>query len=275
MNIKRILVVYLYTKFDDLKKLKNFINKYKKNKAGLKHDLLICFKLIEKKNSKKLIQFINKNLFIKKKFFFDTHRYNDFDFGSYYRVSKKYKNHAILFLNSNSFPQKKNWLKILMKHFSKNTLIGSTSSFSSHANNSFYRKKNQTFFSYLKNIFYSNFLFERFPNPHLRTCNFLIHSNIFNEFMKQSRPIKSKYDAHILESGRKGLTNFFKKTNRKIFVINSDTKKFELENSYQSETFAINNQKKLIICDKHTEIYNKLNDTEKKSMSKRVWGKIF
>ena len=54
MSKKRILVCYLFTKFDKKSSLLNFIRYYKKYKSGYKHDLIICYKLFKTEEIKNL-----------------------------------------------------------------------------------------------------------------------------------------------------------------------------------------------------------------------------
>ena len=46
--MKKVIIAYLYTKFDVEKTSINFINFFQKNPPGYKHDLLICYKLLNK-----------------------------------------------------------------------------------------------------------------------------------------------------------------------------------------------------------------------------------
>ena len=84
---RKLLVSYLFTKFDGLETLDNFKKNYLKYKSGYDHDLLICFKLLS--NDK--IEQIKKNLsdlnFIS---FVDCETKNDYDFGSYKRIAEKF-----------------------------------------------------------------------------------------------------------------------------------------------------------------------------------------
>ena len=110
------LVCYLFTKFDELNSIKEFIKHYKKHHSGSKHTLLICYKLLDKKKIiylRKMLTNINYTEFI------DPVSFNDYDFGSYKRVSKKYRSYKILFLNSHSYPLSNNWLKKLLFHYKK------------------------------------------------------------------------------------------------------------------------------------------------------------
>ena len=102
------IVCYHYTSFDKKKSLTNFVKNYKKYKSGLNHQLVICFKLFS----------INEVIKLKKKLisinyveFIDPGKANDWDFGSYKRVSNLFFDKDILFLNSHSYPTCHNWLK--------------------------------------------------------------------------------------------------------------------------------------------------------------------
>lgn len=106
--MKKVLICYLYTKFDNIRKINSFVKNYKKYKSGLKHDLVICFKLLDRNNLK-----IARKALINFKYieFIDPCKENDWDFGSYKRVAKKYYNRDILYLNSHSYPICHDWLK--------------------------------------------------------------------------------------------------------------------------------------------------------------------
>ena len=98
---KNILVCFLFTGFDNTRELINFVKHYKKYSSGASHKLLICFKLID---TKKII-YLRKHLKVINYIeFIDPSDVNDYDFGSYKRVSKLYRNYNILFLNSHSYP---------------------------------------------------------------------------------------------------------------------------------------------------------------------------
>ena len=43
----KFLVVYVFSKFDDINRFKNFIESYKKYPSGHPHELIICFKLLD------------------------------------------------------------------------------------------------------------------------------------------------------------------------------------------------------------------------------------
>ena len=68
---KKILVVYVFSKFDEIDRLINFVEFYKKYESGIPHKLLICFKLLDKITLNKcrniLKSIIIMNILMKKK----------------------------------------------------------------------------------------------------------------------------------------------------------------------------------------------------------------
>jgi hypothetical protein len=264
---KKPIVCYLFTKFDDDNSLFTFIENYLNYKSGFDHDLIISFKLINMSRLKNLSKRLNN---INYQEFLDPVTKNDFDFGTYKRVSENFMDRDILFMSSHSYPICHNWLNKLMKYKEENTLIGTSAS-----NESLYSsiklKKVYKIFSYLikKYKFKKNFL--NFPNPHIRTSSFLIKGEFFFDFMKNKK-IDNKIDAWQIESGFNGLTNYFRKNNFNIYVVNSDGEKF-IENQWKfSETYNFLKQNKSIISDKHTRKYLLLNSKDKKISQTISWG---
>ena len=264
---KNIIVCYLFTKFDKLSSLLNFIRNYSNYNSGLNHKLVICFKLIQDHQIKKISNKLRNIRYIP---FIDDFPLNDYDFGSYKRVAQKYQSNNILFLNSHSYPLCNLWLKLLFKYFDEKKIIGTTASYES-LYTSLKFKKIYKFFSYIiKKIKYKKDFFP-FPNPHIRTSNFLINSKLFLEFIS-NKTIKNKEDAWKIESGKNSLTNFFIKNKYAPLVVNSDGNKFTKDKWMISETYNFLNQNKTIISDKHTRKYLKLNKDDKFTFQLKTWG---
>tara|TARA_B100001057_G_scaffold464493_1_gene519729 strand:- start:683 stop:1498 length:816 start_codon:yes stop_codon:yes gene_type:complete len=264
---KKILVCYLITCFDNKNSLKTFIEKYHMFKTGIDHELLICFKLIsdEQLNSiRDLLKSINYIEYI------DENSFNDFDIGSYKRIAEKFPSRLIFFLNGNSYPNCNDWLKLVFDNYIDKSIIA-TSASNLSLFSSIKLKKLYKFFS-----FYSKFKeykknYNPFPNPHIRTNGFLINSDDFTSFIKDKN-IRNKEDAWIIESGKSGLTNYFKSRGFKIYVVNSEGEKF-LENHWKlSETFNYKYQDKYIISDNQIRKYLNQTNNEKKISQYKTWG---
>ena len=88
----------------------------------------------------------------------------------------------------------------------------------------------------------------------------------------KDKNIKNKEDAWKIESGKLGLTNYFKSKGFNIYVVNSDGRKF-LENDWKlSETFNYKNQDKYIISDNQIRKYLNQINTEKQISQYKTWG---
>lgn len=264
---KKILVCYLFTKFDSHKSLTNFIKFYKKYPSGISHKLLICFKLIDKKKILIIKKLLKNFKFIE---YIDPFLLNDYDFGSYSRVSSSYPSHRILFLNSHSYPVTKMWLKKINTHYKNKTIIGFSSSNESMFT-SLKLKKFYKFFSFLRKYLKYKKNFKSFPNPHLRTSSFYIKGSDLLKFLDKKK-LHNKESAWIAESGFNGLTNFFRKLNYKIYIVNSDGIKFTEDKWMFSETFNYLKQSKNLISDKHTRKYLSLSNKQKSIFQKNTWG---
>ena len=266
--MKKNLVCYLFTKYDNKRSFLEFIRYYKRYSPGAKHSLLICFKLLNQQKINSLKKLLKNMNYIE---FIDRSSLNDYDFGSYKRVAMLYPKYNILFLNSHSYPNTDMWLSKLLRYNENKTLIATSASYES-LYTSLKLKKFYKFFSYLKKkLDYKN-KFYPFPNPHIRTANFLIKGSDFIKFIRNKK-IVNKEDAWQIESGKNNITNYFKQKKYKIFIVNSDAEKFTLNNCKFSETFNYKTQKKCIISDKHTRKYIKSTNYEKKLFQFSTWGK--
>ena len=267
LNNDKILVCYLITKFDNQETLENFIINYKKFNSGVDHDLLICFKQLNNLVIKRYHSLLKPIKYIN---FEDNYGSNDYDFGSYKRVAEKFSTKIIFFLNSHSYPVCNYWLKMISDYFHKNSLIATTASFESQLSSIRYKK-----FYKIINYFFKKYKFKKkfnsYPNPHLRTTGLLINAKDYLSFMKD-KVVNSKHDAWELESGKIGLTNYFKFLGYNLYVVNSDGNKFEEKFWKFSETYNYLNQEKSIISDKHTRKYLSLGEKERKTLQIRTWG---
>ena len=59
--LSKNLVVYLFTRYDNEKTLDRFVSNYLSKPSGAAHELLICFKLIDKKKNFIYVLYFEKN----------------------------------------------------------------------------------------------------------------------------------------------------------------------------------------------------------------------
>jgi hypothetical protein len=272
MNLKKkIIVNYLISKYDKKTYLKKFLYNYKKFNPGYPHKLIITFKNF--KNNDIIFKYkCLKN--IKHEKFIDFNLFNDFDWGSYKRLVKKFQNSIFFFMNCHSYPIKSNWLKFFVKNYKKKSLLGPAGSYESLASGAFkgiyYKNRLKSLKYFINNFIY----FPIFPNPHIRSNSFMISGKDFLNVELNKKYKFKKFGTWINESGRKGMTNNLKKKGFNCYVINSDGKKFSENNWRLSETFCYKEQSKLLISDKFSRIFNKSGYIKKKIIEKNVWGYI-
>jgi hypothetical protein len=266
-NNNKVIIAYLYTKFDIKENLINFINHYQKNSPGYDHILVICYKLLETSQVNSLRSITKRVAHIE---YIDPFRDNDFDFGSYKRIAEKYPNSPIFFTLGHSYPVSQNWLNKLMNHFDKKTLVGTSASYESIFSSFLSKKKFKILFNF-KKFFFLKKNFPNFPNPHMRTINFMLYGSDYLEFISDKSFINKK-DAWICESGFNSLTNYFKLKNYNIYVVNSDNDAFSIKDFKLSNTYCFSNQSKQLFSDKHSRKYDAANDSDKIKISSTVWG---
>ena len=263
----KFLVLYVFSKYDDLTRLKNFVESYHKYDHGHDHELLICYKLIDDKKldlCRKITSKINHKEFI------DPYKNNDFEFKTMERAIQSYENYLILFLISHCCFESQNSIKIINDLYEENSFIGFSGSYESMFS-SLKLKKFWKIFSFIKNYLYFKKNFEKFPNPHIRLPSFVLKQKDFLNFVKD-KIYKDKKDAWNTESGKNSMTKFFIEKGFKIYVINSLNRKFDLTSMSKSMTFCDIYNSKILISDRHTRNFQSLSQEIQKKMIKRVWG---
>ena len=249
--------------------LLRFIEKYKKYRSGYDHDLVICFKQFKSKdeiNEWKKIIADKKIKFIE---FNDSFEVNDFDIGSYFRISEYFSNRYILFLNTHCKPNSNNWLKIFLNHYENESVVGafaSMSSLSSQFLNLFFNQhsKFQQIRWGLKHLIHVKL----FPNPHIRTTGFFIKATDLLEIKIDKKKLNKKINTNYFEGGRFGFSSQLLKRGFKLILVNSDNKSFSINNWKYSETYCLGDQKKLLFTDNRTEEYENSSPSERSKRSK-------
>ena len=120
-KFNKYLVVYVFSKFDDIDRFKNFINSYKNNPPGYPHEFIICFKLLDK-SKLDLCRSIASEISYQE--FIDPVQINDFEFKTMERAIEKFSGYNVVFLISHCQFEKPNWLKVINESFYNNSFMG-------------------------------------------------------------------------------------------------------------------------------------------------------
>ena len=253
MHYEKPIVMYLAYEPYGISYLKKFLKNYKKYKSGYDHELLICFKKFKNikniKNWSKIVTF----KFTK---FIDKEIENDFDIGSYFRIAKKYNNRKILFLDTHTVPLVNNWLYFFIKNYEKNSVVGATGSYASIPSIFFeFYFKQHTKFQQLRWGLQHMLKVKLFPNPHIRTTGFFMSAMDFLSLTFDKNKLTKKIETNYFEGGRNGMSQQLISRGFKLFIINSDNKKFLIPDWPKSQTYCCKNQEKLIFGDNRTNEY--------------------
>ena len=264
------IVAYIAYKPFGLDYFKKFLDNYSEFQSGEKHNLLICFKgfssTLEIEEWQKFIKYDYIN-------FHEKNEKNDFDIGSYFRIAEAYKNNLILFLNSHIRINCKNWLKIFLDNYKINRLIGFTGSYGSISSQflKFYYSQYSKFQQLRWGLYHFN-KFKLFPNPHIRTSGFLLRGEDLLSLNFKRKLFVKKIETNYFESGRKSITIQLQNKGFEVGIVNSDNIFFGIQDWKKSNTFCLNDQKKLIFVDNRTLKYQLSNTIEKAKMTKLHWG---
>jgi hypothetical protein len=208
-----------------------------------------------------------------------------FDWGAYFRAAKCISENYVIFLNSHSKIVGDNWLGKLVFGISQKSIgiVGVTGSFSSWVD--WTACPPFSFWSglvyplhLLRNI--GNCLAHRgkyapFPNIHLRSNAFIIRTDLFNEFARRMVIPRKKSDAHELESGLVGLSNFIRSKNLEIYICDISGHLLPPQQWSLGQFFRAGSQKNLLIEDNQTNAYREANIAKKHFLEYKSWHKIF
>lgn len=280
-NLPEVAVVHLIWLPFGIDLFKEFIVSYKQYSSGYRHKLVLLFNGV--KAEEELIpyhEFAKDQEVIYESFYLQK----GWDLEAYRWVASKIEAKYILFLNSYCRFMNDNWLA----HFVKATtlpdvgIVGATGTYHSIFSMILYETKmkwengksfKENFRKYkllFKNFFLYRFWFAPFPNPHIRTNSFLIERNLFQNL--SFIPIKKKYDAYRLESGRNGFTRQILKSGYKPVVIDKNGRVYEMNQWKESHTFWIADQENLLIKDNQTEMYQNAAPEYKRFLTYLCWG---
>ncbi len=114
--------------------------------------------------------------------------------------------------------------------------------------------------------------FPAFPNRHLRTNAFVIAHTVLAGLT--SFALRTKFDAHKLESGREGITRQLEAAGLRAVVVDRFGGVWEDERWPASETLYQGEQGGLIVADNQTRAYAEGDDERRLLLSRCAWGRL-
>jgi hypothetical protein len=263
--------------------LKTFLASYKNHPASFDHDLIILFNGVSSETELNEYHKILNSYQVKYSFFWLDQGQ---DIEAYTWIANKLDYRYILFLNTFTEFLADNWLATLMNAIKMENvaIVGATGSWQSHYSSVFkdhsfkwepaksFRENFRKYKLFIKTVFYWSFIFPAFPNPHIRTSSFLVERNLFLGFT--GKKIKSKFDAYIFESGKKGISYILKKKGMKLLIVGKRGEVYPDKLWNNSNTFWAGEQQNLLIADNQTRLYDKASPKEKRRLNLAAWGQV-
>jgi hypothetical protein len=301
--MKELCVVHLVRASNGIDTLARFLESYQANPGGIEHDLLIVFKGFEgshdaARHEELLSPFRHATLFVSDE---------GFDITAYWAAvrngSDRYRYYC--FLNSYSELLDRDWLRKLHAQVIQPGvgIAGATGSWNSHHSNVFIwfrsivstvlglpdrppRASTETAIGTKTGRYYVEqtgaelkrawnavqFLARvaPFPNYHVRTNAFLISGALMTSLDR--RPVKTKMDAYMFESGKNGLTQQVFRKGMRVIVVGKDGTGYEKESWGESRTFWRANQENLLVADNQTRDFQNGTPERRRHLSTMAWG---
>jgi hypothetical protein len=282
MTRDNICLVHLVRGANEIGALEQFVTAYRRNEAGIKHDLLVLFKGFSDGDvGLEPHRSILSDLKYKELHLPD----GGYDIGSYHAAFHAFHQdyQYFCFLNSFSEPLRAGWLESLFQNAARPGvgIVGATGSYQSLYSDHNYRNflYARSVSSLKKPILRAAFTclrfmrfrsFPPFPNPHIRTNGFMLSSAVIE---KVNVPIvQNKMDAYCFESGNESLTRQILRMGKKALVVDADGRGYDMDVWYKSNTFRRGRQENLLIADNQTRVYAEGDNTLKVRYSHHAWG---
>jgi hypothetical protein len=207
-----------------------------------------------------------------------------FDWGAYMRIAPLLQERYLCLLNSHSRPLVTGWLALL-KQLALQPNIGAVGATGSWGSMSLswpvYEADLLSLALYPARFALSLFRlcrnvvsFPFFKNPHLRSNAFLVNREIFASFAERHHIPRSKRDAHMLESGRRGFTAYIKSLGLQPLVIGADGVSYPPNGWIRSGTFRVPDQSNLLVSDNQTRYYQAASRQLRRRLENASWGRV-
>lgn len=265
-----ICLVHLVRKKNGLEPFRSFIESYKKNPAGIDHNLLILYKGFYRKADIAPYEKLLKEM---------PHSFLSvadvgFDIRPYFLAVQKNDSKYFCFLNSFSVIQDKDWLLKFYRHMSRPGvgIVGATGSW--QGLHSPVNKKRALWKKILRPVvlLYLNRYFASFPNCHVRTNAFMIKRTTMLKV--RSGTILNKLQAYAFESGKNSITKQVERMGFKPVIVGKDGKGYDRLEWNLSNTFWRGTQDNLLVSDNQTRKYDTATPEWRRKFEMFAWGEL-
>jgi hypothetical protein len=114
------------------------------------------------------------------------------------------------------------------------------------------------------------FGFNSFPAPHLRTNAFMGERSLLARLLAAG--VRRKFNAYRLESGRRSITAQVLESGLRALVVDSEGGVSDSGDWPRSETFWSGTQRRLLVSDNQTRIYDSADPRRRTLLAQYAWG---
>ena len=280
----KVCVVYLAWLPYGMQHFRNFIGSYCRHEAGHPHDLVIAFNglaLPHQDGPEAYLQYM-------KEAGVSVFRTVNFSKGQdieiYSQMAGNLHHDFILYLNTYSVLLTDQWLKLYVQGWEAGRgVLSATGSWQSYYSsvfglNKWMWEKGESFTNFIRKIklmikagLYWRFLFDKFPNHHVRTNAFFTERALFEKVTRGLR-IHSKFDAYLFESGKRGMTRMIESMGRTVAIVDRFGQVYDQQEWPQARVFRIGHQENLLVSDNQTNEYELAQDEQRQLLTRLTWG---
>jgi hypothetical protein len=280
-----VAVVHLVRAQNGTAPLERFLASYDRHPAGIGHDLVILLKGFSSGHVPPEYEAILARRAHERLFVPDT----GYDISAYFAAARALGNEYLCFLNSFSAILGDDWLRKLHVHAVRPQVGIAAATGSGQSNYSDLFSTEYTLFkrprykellvrafpflrlagNRLKRPIYK-LIFDAFPNYHVRTNGFLLRRGVM--LALRCPRLRTKFDAYVFESGKKGLTGQILAMSLAPIVVGRDGKGYRMEEWHASNTFWQADQENLLIGDNQTDHYRLGSPQARKEYAIHAWG---
>ena len=249
-----------------------FFATYDRHPAGIAHALLVVLKGWRNSSHAAPVSHMAKRRKASVLEFPD----DGFDLGAYFRAISSVKTEWVCFLNENSRIVADDWLsKLYVAADHKDVgAAGSTASWESGYRNAVnaFRQQGRPLVRRILTMIYSALHYPRFPNPHIRSNAFIVRTSLFREFAGQRKIPSKKRHAHLLESGKAGLSAFICRCGYELVVVDAKGKAYRSREWRDSRTFRTDQPVSVLVEDNQTRFFASADPATRESLQDAAWG---
>lgn len=225
----------------DAEVCEQFLNSYKNFNAGIEHNLTI---LVKKSAPKYFINLVEKSGF-------NIMQLPDegLDLGAFIQGAKQLQGDYIFCIGSGMTILCEDWLAKFHNAFENDAKIKLAGAMGSYA-------KGHS---------------DRFPNPHIRTCAFMMKRGLFLEYAESHKFPQTKEDTWEIEHGADSLTNFILNKGGWAVVVNNEGNVFYPQDWEKAQTY-ITLDSKAIMDDKWARRYQLTDEYLRTKIEMENWA---